>query len=70
MRIKKFVLRTGAGMLFLLAMLSAGLYGYSRSGHARTLAMNRINAAIPGTLSAGQIRLLAEAPCCGSTISG
>ncbi len=47
-------------MLFLLAMLSAGLYGYSRSGHARTLAMNRINAAIPGTLSAGQIRLLAE----------
>ncbi len=47
-------------MLLFVAALTAGLYGYSRTDHARNLVVNQINAAIPGTLSAAQIRLLTD----------
>lgn len=59
MTIKKIILFAGAGMLILVAALAAGLYGYSRTGHARDLVVDQINAAIPGTISAGKIRVLA-----------
>ncbi len=58
--VKKIILGTGAGILLFVAVLAAGIYGYSRTDHARTLVVNQINAAIPGTLSAGQIRLLTD----------
>jgi autotransporter translocation and assembly factor TamB len=53
------ILFAGAGMLILVGVLTAGLYGYSRTGHAKNLVVNQINKAIPGTISAGQIRVLA-----------
>ena len=46
-------------MLLFLAALTAGLFGYSRTTHARDLVVNQINGAIPGTISAGQIRVMA-----------
>jgi|GEM_PF-683624 len=53
------ILFAGAGMLILVGVLTAGLYGYSRTGHAKNLVVNQINRAIPGTISAGKIRVLA-----------
>lgn len=47
-------------MLLFVAALAAGICGYIRTDHARTLVVNQINAAIPGTLSAAQIRLLTD----------
>lgn len=42
-----------------MAVLMAGIYGYSRTDHARNLVVGQINARIPGTISAGQIKVLA-----------
>jgi hypothetical protein len=55
---KKIVVVIGV-ILGILAALAAGLYGYSRTDHARKFVVERINAQIPGTLSAGRIHLLA-----------
>ncbi|MEX1299942.1 MAG: AsmA family protein, partial [Desulfotignum sp.] len=48
-----------AGILVCIFVLIAGLYGYSRTTHARHLVVDQINTAIPGTISAGKIRVLA-----------
>jgi autotransporter translocation and assembly factor TamB len=48
-----------AGILVCIFVLTAGLYGYSRTTHARNLVVDQINTAIPGTISAGKIRVLA-----------
>jgi translocation and assembly module TamB len=42
-----------------MTILLAGLFGYSRTDHARNLVLDQINARIPGTLSAGQMEILA-----------
>ncbi|MBG0780311.1 MAG: hypothetical protein H0S81_10355, partial [Desulfotignum balticum] len=59
MSIKKKIAIAGAGVLVCIAVLMAGLYGYSRTDHARNLVVDQINARIPGTISAGQIKVLA-----------
>jgi autotransporter translocation and assembly factor TamB len=57
--IKKKIAIAGAGVLVCMAVLVAGLYGYSRTDHARNLVVGQINARIPGTISAEQIKVLA-----------
>jgi len=59
LRVKRKIGLAVAGVLVCIAVLFAGLYGYSRTGHATKLVVNQINAVIPGTISAGKIRLLA-----------
>ncbi|MDZ7663946.1 MAG: translocation/assembly module TamB domain-containing protein [Desulfotignum sp.] len=59
MSIKRKIGLAVAGILVCIAVLIAGLYGYSRTSHARNLVVNQINGMIPGTISAGKIRVLA-----------
>ncbi len=56
---KKKILVTGAVILICLAALVAGLYGYSRTDHAKNLLVDHINTLIPGTLKAERIDVLA-----------
>lgn len=56
---KQKILVTAAVILVCLAALMAGLYGYSRTDHAKNLLLDRINTLIPGTLKAEQIGVLA-----------
>jgi autotransporter translocation and assembly factor TamB len=56
---KKKIVVVISVMLGCLAALAAGLYGYSRTDHARKLVVAQINARIPGTLTAGGINILA-----------
>ncbi|MEE4362847.1 MAG: translocation/assembly module TamB domain-containing protein [Desulfotignum sp.] len=57
---KKKILVTGAVILICLAALVAGLYGYSRTDHAKNLLVDHINTLIPGTLKAERINVLAS----------
>ncbi len=57
---KKKILVTGAVILICLAALTAGLYGYSRTDHAKNLLVDHINTLIPGTLNAERIDVLAH----------
>ncbi|MGM0394030.1 MAG: translocation/assembly module TamB domain-containing protein [Thermodesulfobacteriota bacterium] len=59
MSVKRKIGLAVAGILVCIFVLIAGLYGYSRTTHARNLVVDQINAAIPGTISAGKIRVLA-----------
>ncbi|MDZ7665639.1 MAG: AsmA family protein [Desulfotignum sp.] len=56
---KKKLLVAGAVILICLAAVMAGLYGYSRTDHAKKLLVDQINTLIPGTLSAERIDVLA-----------
>ncbi|MCF8090869.1 MAG: translocation/assembly module TamB domain-containing protein [Desulfotignum sp.] len=56
---KKKIVVTGAVILICLAALMAGLYGYSRTDHAKNLLKDHINTLIPGTLTADRIDVLA-----------
>ena len=56
---KKKILVTAVLILVCLAALMAGLYGYSRTDHAKNLLLDRINTLIPGTLKAERIDVLA-----------
>ncbi|EMS80273.1 translocation/assembly module TamB domain-containing protein [Desulfotignum phosphitoxidans] len=60
MSIKKKITIAGAGVLVCIGVLMAGIYGYSRTDHARNLVVDQINARIPGTISAGQIKVLVD----------
>ena len=55
---KKKILVAGAVILICLAAVMAGLYGYSRTDHAKNLLVDQINTLIPGTLKAEKIDLL------------
>ncbi len=56
---KKKILVTGAVILICFAAVMAGLYGYSRTDHAKNLLVDHINTLIPGTLKAEGIHVLA-----------
>ncbi|MCA1786301.1 MAG: AsmA family protein, partial [Desulfobacteraceae bacterium] len=56
---KKKLLVAGAVILICFAAVMAGLYGYSRTDHAKNLLVDQINTLIPGTLSAERIDVLA-----------
>ena len=56
---KKKILVTAAVILICLVSLMAGLYGYSRTDHAKNLLIDHINTLIPGTLKAEQIGVMA-----------
>lgn len=56
---KKKILTAGAAVLICITVMVAGLYGYSRTGHARNLVVDQINSRIPGTLFAGRMEILA-----------
>ncbi len=57
---KKKIVVTGAVILICLAAVMAGLYGYSRTDHAKKLLVAHINTLIPGTLTAERIDVLAD----------
>ncbi len=56
---KKKILVTGAVILICFAAVMAGLYGYSRTDHAKKFLLGHINTLIPGTLKAERIDVLA-----------
>jgi len=55
---KKKILISAAAVLGCFALLLFGLYGYSRTDHAKNLLVKKINAAIPGTLTAQRMDIL------------
>jgi hypothetical protein len=55
---KKKICISAAAVLGCFAVLLLGLYGYSRTDHAKNLVVEKINAAIPGTLTAQSMDIL------------